>query len=163
MKFKELKNDLGKLVITLVASFGAALIGSLFTFKSIPTWYATLEKTALTPPNWVFGPAWTLLYFLMAIAAFLVWREGEKRVMVKEALLLFGVQLFLNAAWSIIFFGGHFLLAAFVEIIFLLTAIILTTIWFYRVSKPAAYLMIPYILWVTFASILNFLTYLANR
>jgi tryptophan-rich sensory protein len=147
----------------LVASLGAGLVGSLFTFNAIPTWYATLERTVLTPPNWVFGPVWTILYILMAVAAFLVWREGAKKEKVKEALQLFGLQLALNALWSILFFGAHLILSAYVEILFLLTSIILTTIWFYRVNKTAAYLMIPYIIWVSFASILNLLTFLANR
>lgn len=163
MKLKELKKDLGKLVIMLVVSLGAGFIGSLFTFQAIPTWYAGLERTSLTPPNWVFGPVWTTLYILMAIAAFLVWREEAKKEKVKEALQLFGLQLVLNILWSILFFGSHLILSAYVEILFLLASVILTTIWFYRVNKTAAYLLIPYILWVSFASILNLLTYLANK
>jgi len=163
MKIKDFQKNLGKLVITLVGAFGAGLIGSLFTTSSIPNWYANLEKTVLTPPNWVFGPVWTTLYILMAIAAFLVWQSGENKTKVKEAMHLYWIQLTLNAVWSILFFGSHLLLTAFVEIIFLLTAIVMTTIWYYRVNKLAAYMMIPYILWVSFASILNFLTFWVNK
>lgn len=163
MKLKELKKDLGKLVITLLGAFAAGAIGSIFTFNAIPTWYANLEKTVITPPNWVFGPAWTTLYILMAIAAFLVWREGSKKEKVKEAMQLYWIQLGLNATWSILFFSAHLLLTAYVEVLFLLAVIIMTTVWYYRVNKVAAYLMIPYILWVSFASVLNLLTYLANK
>ena len=155
-------NNAGKLTITLLASLAAGAIGSLFTFQSIPTWYATLHKTVITPPNWVFGPVWTTLYILMAVAAFLVWRENKKDL-TKEGLILFGEQLVLNAAWSIVFFGEHEVLFAFVVIVVLWLSILATIFWFFRVSKTAGWLMIPYILWVSFASMLNFAVYLANK
>jgi len=149
-----------KLIITFVATFAAGAIGSLSTFSQIPTWYLTLNKTVLTPPNWVFGPVWTTLYILMAIAAFLVWKQSKNS---KLALTFSGIQLALNALWSILFFGNHFLLGAFIEILFLLASIIATTVLFFRVSRPAGWMMVPYIAWVSFASILNFAVYLANR
>ena len=155
--------NVSKFIIAFGATFAAGAIGSLSTFREIPTWYLTLNKTALTPPNWVFGPVWTTLYILMAIAAFLVWRAHKKEKVTTEALQLFALQLALNTLWSILFFGNHLVLTAFAEIIFLLVSIILTTVWFFKVSKTAGYLMIPYIAWVSFASILNFAVYLANR
>lgn len=157
--------NLGKFIITFGTTFLVAAVGSLATFAAIPGWYMTLNKTVLTPPNWVFGPVWTLLYILMALAAYLVWSSNRVSNLdiVKEARLLFVGQLVLNTLWSILFFGNHLLLTGFIEIIFLLITIILTTVWFFRISKPAGYLMTPYIAWVSFASILNFLVYLANR
>jgi tryptophan-rich sensory protein len=139
------------------------VVGSLATYSSIPTWYAELNRTAITPPNWVFGPAWTLLYILMAIAAFLVWREGLENPAVKHRLVLFFEQLVLNALWSIIFFGQHQILFAFIALVVLWLAILATILKFYQISKLAAYLLIPYILWVTFAGVLNFMTWLANK
>jgi tryptophan-rich sensory protein len=152
-----------KLLIAFGATALAGAIGSLATAQSIPTWYENLNKTVLTPPNWIFGPVWTLLYILMAVAAYLVWHENKKEKKTKEALILFGGQLALNALWSIIFFNLHLMLSAFIELLLLLAIIIITTTWFYDIKKLAAYLMIPYIVWVSFASILNLLTWLANR
>jgi benzodiazapine receptor len=152
----------GKAIIVAAGTFGAGWLGNAFTFSEIPNWYATLNKTAITPPNWVFGPAWTLLYILMAIAAYLVWRETKEKQIVKEAMQLNATQLILNAMWSILFFGGHLLGIAYLEIIALLIVIILTTRWYFKVSKLAGYMMLPYIAWVTFASFLNLFTWLAN-
>lgn len=153
--------NIWKLIISFGATFAAAALGSLATFQAIPTWYATLHRTIISPPNWVFGPAWTILYILMATAAYLVWKKGEKQA--KDALFLFGGQLALNALWSILFFGNHLILTAFIEILFLLAMIIWTTIVFFKIKKLAGWLMVPYIVWVSFASILNFMTWLANR
>ena len=149
-------NNFLKLVIAIVVSELAGVIGSVFTISSIPTWYSTLQKPSFSPPNWIFGPAWTTLYFFMGVAAFLVWRHGVERKEVKTALAIFGGQLALNTLWSIIFFGLHNPFWAFVEIIILWLAILLTIVSFYKVSKTAAYLLLPYILWVSFASVLNF-------
>ena len=155
-------NNFFKLVIAIVISQLAGLIGSVFTISSIPTWYATLQKPSFNPPNWIFGPAWITLYFLMGVAAFLVWRHGLERKEVRRALTIFGGQLVLNALWSIIFFGLHNPFWAFVEIIFLWLAILWMIIAFYKISRPAAYLLLPYILWVSFASILNFSILILN-
>ncbi len=151
-----------KLIITIVGSQLAGLIGTIFTTPSIPTWYASVEKASLNPPNWVFGPVWTTLYLLMGIAAFLVWKNGWNRKDVKIALGLFVLQLVLNTLWSYIFFGMENPGAAFVEIIFMWLAILATIIAFAKISKPAAWLMVPYILWVSFASYLNFMVYILN-
>lgn len=130
-------------------------IGAVFTTSEIGGWYATLARPELAPPNWVFGPVWTTLYFLMGVAAFLVWRKGWGERGVKIALGVFLGQLVLNTLWSIIFFGLHSLGGAFVEIVFLWGAILATIITFARVSKLAAWLLVPYILWVSFAAYLN--------
>lgn len=155
--------DFFKLVITVGVSQLAGLIGSLFTFSAIPTWYQTLHKPTFSPPNWVFSPVWTILYTLMGIAAFLVWQKGVKHKQVKQALFIFGSQLVLNALWSIIFFGFKSLLFAFFEIIFLWLAILGTILTFFRVYKPAAFLLIPYIFWVSFAAYLNYYIWILNK
>lgn len=155
-------NNIFKLIIAIVVSELAGVVGSVFTVSAIPTWYAGLVKPTLNPPSWVFGPVWITLYFLMGIAAFLVWRKGFERRDVKMALGIFGVQLFLNAIWSIIFFGLHNPFWAFIEIIVLWLAIVWTIVVFYRISKPAAYLLLPYILWVSFAGYLNYSIWMIN-
>lgn len=144
-----------KLVIAILVSLAAGGLGSIFTSSAIPTWYATLSKPALNPPNWIFAPVWTTLFVLMGIAAFLIWKQGADKPKVREALKIFLGQLILNALWSFIFFGLHEPGWAFIEIILLWLAILATILSFYRLSKAAAYLLIPYILWVSFAAYLN--------
>jgi tryptophan-rich sensory protein len=155
-------NNFLKLVIAIVVSELAGIVGSVFTVSSIPTWYATLQKPSFSPPNWIFGPVWTTLYFLMGIAVFLVWKKGLERKDVKIALGVFGGQLVLNALWSIIFFGLHNPFWAFVEIIVLWLAILWTMFAFYKISRPAAYLLLSYILWVSFAAYLNYSIWIIN-
>ncbi len=155
-------NNTFKLIIAIVVSELAGVIGSLFTVSAIPTWYAGLVKPALNPPAWVFGPAWTTLYFLMGVAAFLIWKNGWERKDVRMALGVFGIQLFLNAIWSIIFFGLQSPALALVDIVLLWLAIVWTMLVFYKISKPAAYLLIPYLLWVSFASYLNYSIWMLN-
>lgn len=140
----------------------AGIIGSFFTSPSIPTWYATLAKPELAPPNWVFAPVWTTLFLLMGVAAFLVWRRGFGRRDVKRALALFAFQLVLNTLWSIIFFGLQHPKGAFIEIIFLWLAIAATIGAFARVSRAAAWLLAPYIAWVSFAAYLNYALWTLN-
>ena len=127
----------------------AGSVGSLFTFSAIPNWYAYLNKPFFSPPNWVFGPVWTLLYTMMGIAAYLVWKKG------KGVSFWFWLQLGLNTLWSILFFRLHNPTLAFFEIILLWLAIFLSIKAFYQRSKTAAYLLVPYLLWVTFATLLN--------
>ena len=157
-----MKNIL-KLIVAIVISQLAGIIGSVFTMPAIEGWYANLAKPQLWPPNWIFAPVWTTLFFLMGIAAFLVWNKGLKRKHVKIALGIFIVQLVLNTFWSIIFFGLQSPGAALVEIIFLWLAILATIIAFAKISKPAAWLLVPYILWVSFASYLNLMIWMINR
>jgi tryptophan-rich sensory protein len=144
--------NITKLVVSIAIPLIAGFIGSLFTTKSIPNWYATIQKPAFNPPNWIFGPVWTTLFIMMGIALYLVWTSGKLN---NSALWIFGIQLGLNALWSILFFGLHSPLWAFVDIIALWFAILATIISFYSVSATASYLLVPYILWVSFATILN--------
>lgn len=151
-----------KLIIAIAVSELAGIIGSVFTISAIPNWYAGLVKPSLNPPAWVFGPVWTALYALMGITAFLVWKNGWQRKDVRMALGVFGVQLFLNAIWSIIFFGFQSPGWALVDIVLLWFAIIWMISIFYKISRPAAYLLIPYFLWVSFASYLNYSIWVLN-
>ncbi len=149
------KSNIFKLVITIVGAQAAGIIGSFFTVSAIPEWYEYLTKPPLIPPNWIFAPVWTALFLMMGIAAFMVWREGLHKKDVKIGMSLFVVQLILNTFWSIIFFGMRAPGLALIEISFLWLAILATLIYFWRVSKVAGVLMIPYLLWVTFAAYLN--------
>ncbi len=151
-----------KLLISLTVCIGAGLIGSLFTRGSIPTWYSLLQKPSFTPPSWLFAPVWFLLYILMGISAFLIWRKGFRQFQVRESIIIFTVQLFLNALWSYAFFGLKSPLIGLLVIVPLWTAILLTMLNFYKVSKTASLLLIPYILWVSYATVLNFWFYLLN-
>jgi len=155
--------DILKLVVSIIACLAAGAIGSIFTRQAIPTWYATLEKPAFNPPNWLFVPAWTLLYLLMGIAAFLVWRKGLENRQVRIALIVFLVQLILNALWSVVFFGLESPLYGLIVIVALWVAILFTVLKFYRVSLAASVLLWPYLLWVTFAAVLNSSIWLLNR
>jgi len=146
----------------VAVSFAAAGIGSLATTPAIPGWYASLQKPAWTPPNWLFGPVWTLLYLSMAIAAWLVWRERGFQG-ARLALALFAAQLVLNTLWSILFFGLRSPGAALVEIGVLWAAIFATMLAFWRVSHAAGWLMWPYLLWVTLAGFLNLAIWRLNR
>jgi benzodiazapine receptor len=154
--------DIVKLVVSIVACQCAGLIGSVFTTPNIPTWYAALEKPFFTPPNWLFAPAWITLYVLMAVAAFLVWRKGLGEEGVRCALTVFLVQLVLNALWSVVFFGLHSPFWGMVVILALWVAILVTIIKFFRLSVAAGSLMLPYILWVSFASALNIAIWVLN-
>lgn len=147
-----------RLIIALVLPQLAGLIGSLFTTQAIPTWYATLNRPSFAPPNWLFAPAWTLLFILMGIAFYLVWQspvKGLQEKIKRQAIKFFLIQLVFNTLWSIIFFGQQLLYLAFVEIVILWILILLTILRFNKIKPLAAYLMIPYLLWVTFASVLN--------
>jgi len=155
--------DIWKLVVGIIACLAAGAIGSIFTRGAIPNWYATLEKPAFNPPNWVFMPVWTLLYIMMGIAAFLVWRKGLENRQVRIALIVFLVQLVLNALWSVAFFGLESPLYGLIVITVLWLAILFTTLQFYSISRVAGVLMLPYLLWVTFAAVLNESIWLLNR
>ena len=140
----------------------AGIIGSLFTAPSIPLWYANINKPSFNPPSWVFAPVWTTLYLLMGIALFLVWRKGLKRKDLKIAFAVFIFQLILNTLWSILFFGLKSPFVAFIEIVLLWISILISIILFFRISKVAGALLIPYLLWVSFASVLNFAIWRLN-
>lgn len=143
------------LFISIIIAQLAGAVGSVFTAPSIQGWYAFLEKPFFSPPNWLFAPAWITLYTLMGIAAFFIWqKKGELGV--KSALKLYGVHLVFNALWSIIFFGLKNPGLAFIEILILWVLIVVVACKFYKIQKLAGLLFIPYILWVTFATVLNF-------
>lgn len=144
-----------KLIASIVICQLAGIIGAVFTTPSISGWYAGLNKPFFNPPNWLFGPVWTLLYLLMGISLYLVWNQ-KKGVKIKTALIIFAIQLGLNSLWSIIFFGMRLPSVAFLEILILLLFIVLTIVKFLPISKISACLLIPYLLWVSFASFLNF-------
>jgi tryptophan-rich sensory protein len=139
----------------------ASGIGSYFTFESVQTWYPTLQKPAWTPPSWVFGPVWTTLYVLMGTAAWRVWRHSG--LAARAALTLFGIQLVLNTAWSGLFFGLRAPGLAFVELVLLWAAILATLLRFRPLDRPAAWLLAPYLAWVTFAGGLNLALWQLNQ
>ena len=147
-------SNIDKLIISILLCLFAGFIGSFFTTTAIPTWYATLQKPSFAPPNWIFFPVWTSLFIMMGISLFLVWRKEDENV--KTALYIFAAQLVLNVLWSVAFFGLKSPLMGFIEIIVLWIAILATILTFMKISKTASYLLIPYILWVSFAAILNF-------
>ena len=128
-----------------------------------PIWYESLVKPALTPPSWLFGPVWTVLYAMMALAAVLVWRQGWERGEVKRALGVFLLQLVLNLVWSPLFFGAHKVGLALLDIVLMWVAIVWTIRLFYKLSRPAAYLLVPYLVWVSFAMYLNFALWMLNK
>jgi benzodiazapine receptor len=151
-----------KLISSIILCQLAGFIGSLFTRAAVPTWYATLSKPTFTPPSGVFGPVWTTLYLLMGISLFLVWRTDGDLQQRRKALAVFYLQLALNALWSILFFGLRSPLAGLVGIICLWTAIWLTIHLFYRISRMAVLLLAPYLLWVSFAVVLNVSIFILN-
>ena len=149
-------------ILCLAIPLVVGMIGSVFTIPSIPGWYATLTKPAFNPPNWLFGPAWTILYILMGIALYLVIRNGIQDPAVKQGLFLFSVQILLNLLWSIIFFGMHEIFFALVTVLVLFVFIVATMRSFLKVSKPAGWVLLPYLCWVGFASVLNATIWIIN-
>jgi benzodiazapine receptor len=148
-------SDLLRLAVSIAVCQLAGFVGSVFTRISVGTWYAALKKPSFTPPNWVFSPVWITLFVLMGIAAFLVWNKGLSDQKVKIALGIFAVQLILNVLWSVMFFGLRSPLAGLIEIAVLWVAILVTILYFFKVSNTAGILLIPYFLWVSFAAVLN--------
>lgn len=155
--------EIAQAVVAIIICEAAGIIGSIFTTPAIPTWYAGLTKGPLNPPSWVFAPVWTTLFALMGIAVYLVWKKGMTRPEVRSAVIVFGVQLVLNVMWSILFFGLQSPGLALVEIAIFWLAIALTIWKFAKVSPTAAWLMTPYIAWVSFASYLNYTIWILNR
>lgn len=150
--------------ITL-AALGTLVLGSLSgiaTVDAITGWYASLQKPSFNPPNWIFGPVWTVLYLMMGVAAGLVWSSAADPAIKRSALRIYLLQLALNMAWSLLFFGLKAPLLALLEIIVLWLTILLCIRSFRAVKAAAAYLMVPYLLWVTFASVLNAAIVLLN-
>ncbi|MBU1197771.1 tryptophan-rich sensory protein [Candidatus Micrarchaeota archaeon] len=150
-----MKTDYFKLVVSIGVSVLAGLIGGFFTSPAIPTWYAGLVKPWFTPPSWVFAPVWTVLYVLMGIALYLVWVNAKKKKEARRALPVFGAQLVLNALWSLAFFGWRTPFYGLVVIALLWMVLAFTLALFWRVDKRAGWLLVPYLVWTTFAAFLN--------
>lgn len=151
-----------RLIVSVLICQLAGAVGSVFTVTSIDSWYAAIEKPAFNPPSWVFSPVWITLYALMGISLYLVWEEGLERKEVKVGIFVFGLQLALNILWSFLFFGLQSPFYAFMEIILLWLSIFLTIVLFGKISKTASLLLVPYLLWVSFAALLNYRIWVLN-
>lgn len=151
MTFKKILQIIGFIAICEAAG----ILGSFFTINAIPEWYNTLNQPSFRPPNWIFGPVWTILYALMGIAAWRIWRKSANNKQANFAVKLFFVHLFFNAIWSIVFFGYHQIGLALINILVILGMIIWLMITFWNIDRPATYLFVPYLLWVSFATVLN--------
>jgi len=157
-------NKYMKILVCVATCLAVGYYSSLATQSSVNTWFTTLEKPFFNPPNWLFAPVWTLLYILMGTAAGLVWERYEnEKFEVKMALGLFAAQLLLNMLWSILFFGLRNPMLAMLEIVVLLLLIYETHYKFKNISKIAGYLLVPYMVWVGFATILNVSIWYLNR
>lgn len=149
-----------KLIAAIAICQFAGIIGSFFTIPAIPTWYADLIKPSFSPPNWLFGPIWLILYTLMGISIY--WIYNSKNTQLKSALYVFGAQLVLNVIWSIVFFGMHSPLYGLIVIALLWLSIVATIFKFYQIDKTAGMILIPYLLWVSFAAVLNYYIFILN-
>ncbi len=147
--------DWPKLIVSVIGCELVGLVGTPFTISAIPTWYSSLNKPFFAPPNWIFGPVWTVLYFLMGVAFYLIWKQDWKKKKVKKAGMYFLAQLALNSIWSPIFFGLRSPLLGLIVIVAMWALIVMTMKKFYPLSRLAFYLLVPYLLWVSFATILN--------
>lgn len=156
------KSGIKKLLFSVFICLLVGFIGSFATQSSVNTWYDTLQKPFFTPPDWLFAPVWTFLYIIMGISLFFVWKEGIEKKIVRRGIVIFAIQLLLNLLWSIIFFGMRSIIGGAFEISILWILILTNIIIFFRISKIAGYLLIPYFLWISFASILNFSLYFLN-
>ena len=158
------EHSIPKLVGSVLLCEAAGGIGSIFTRDSLKEWYPSLKKPSFTPPGWVFGPVWTSLYALMGASFYVAERQQEEGSNEpKASRVLFGVQLVLNVLWSYVFFGRRSPSWALVEIVVLWAAIVATTVTFWRISRTAALLMLPYLLWTSFATLLNYKIWSLNR
>lgn len=155
-------SDILRLAASLIICLLAGVIGSLFTITQVNTWYLTLNKPIFNPPSWVFSPVWTFLYILMGVSLYLVLSEGIDYKYVRTALYIFGVQLTLNVLWTAVFFGMESLLGGLVIIVILWFTVFVTILRFNEISKMSAYLLLPYIIWVSYAGILNLSIWILN-
>lgn len=151
-----------KLIFSILVPLVVGGVSSAFTIPGVRGWYTTLKTPAFNPPNWLFAPVWTVLYIMMGIAFYMVWKSRAANLLKKRAMTLFAVQLSLNFLWSFIFFTLHFKAAALIEITILWISILLTILSFSKISQPAAWLLVPYICWVSFAGILTYSIWYLN-
>lgn len=147
--------NLPKLIVSIIGCESVGILGAFFTTSAIPTWYATINKPFFSPPNWIFGPVWTLLYFLMGVSFYLIWQQGFKKKKNITARNYFLAQLGLNFIWSPIFFGLKAPLLGLIVIVAMWASIVMTMRKFYPLSRLAFYLLVPYLVWVSFATLLN--------
>ncbi len=155
--------EIPRLIVSIIIVFLAGAVGTVYTLKEITGWYAYLPKPGWTPPNWAFGPIWSILYILMGISLFLVWREGLDKKNVQIGVLVFAVSLAINVIWSLVFFGTHNIFGGLVLVLILWISILINIVVFYRISKPAGLILIPYLMWVSIASYLNYAVFLLNH
>ena len=156
-----MKSVYAKIILCVIICTSLGFLSGISTADSIANWFQFVKKPSWNPPSWLFAPVWTLLYILMGISVALIWHSNSKNK--KTAIVLFIIQFILNIAWSIIFFNQHMPGLAFIEIIVMLVFIILTTVSFYKINKTAAYLLLPYICWVSFATVLNGTIWFLNK
>ena len=156
-------NNSAKLIVSIIIPVAIGATAGFFTATGVDSWYQTINKPSWNPPSWIFAPVWTILYIMMGIALFLVWKSNNNEALKKRAMILFFVQLVLNFFWSFIFFDQQQPGWALVEIIAMGVAILLTIFAFAKVNKIAAWLLVPYISWVSFASILNYTIWQLNK
>jgi len=157
------KFQLIPLVVSLLITLAIGFVASLVTRPQIAGWYSTLVKPSFNPPSWLFAPVWTAIYILIAIAAYLVWERRDNSTNYATARAVYVIQLALNFAWSIVFFGCHSILGALLVILLLWMSIVLNVRWFGKFNKIAGWLLLPYFLWVSFAAFLNYNIYLLNH
>jgi len=150
------------LVVCILIPLITGVVGSFFTAASVSGWYVTLSKPWFNPPGWVFGPAWTILYILMGISLWMVIRSGVQEQQVRLGIIVFGIQLFVNLFWSVIFFGMQSPIGGLVCILVLLSLIVTMIGVFWKISTRAAYLLVPYLCWTTFATLLNAMIVILN-
>ncbi len=152
-----------RLILFILICEAVGLASSVFTLPAISSWYLTLHKPFFNPPNWIFGPVWSTLYALMGISLYLVWQKGIKKKNVKDAVFIFTIQLVFNFFWSLLFFAWHLIFFALIEIVILWFLIVFTILKFTKLSKNAGLALWPYLVWVSFAVILNLSLFILNR
>ena len=149
--------------LSLIIPLSIGGVASFFTIPQIKSWYIYLHKPVFNPPNWLFGPVWTILYIMIGISAYLIWTGDSTRIHFIKARTIYIIQLVLNFSWSIVFFGMHQILMALIVIVLLWASIVININAFSKINKIAAWLLVPYLLWVSFAGLLNFSIYVLNK